>query len=841
MKSAFARLGAATTAAILLAALCGGAAAAAEGDLGIKDMQVDGGVLDFVKEKNAVIVRNYATLTFGEVRIRARNMIYDYKGKNVYAEGDVEFDDPSGSSFYCDWLFFNTTDWHGKAENVRLKAESKDVKLTTIDFLDETPAGVSSVDSSGVAGMQSQIKRISVQASELRSVDKDHQEGLGVKLSASMFAKPHWSIDSGAAVFRRGQKVASWNNVLRIGKVPVFYFPYLIKDLKYDWPWVRVTAGHSEDFGMQVYTRVGLDLDPDPKAKFRLVNAFFDVDWREERGWGLGTEMDYQVGKGRSKGWLRTYYTREDISESVDVERAYNDNDSYVYSGYKNFKPDLYSGEDRWMIEWKHLQEFNDTWDLRMEAYAYSDRDFQEEYFENEYKLNKDPECGFDLRYQNDYVISEWVANKRINSFQTTSEYLPEWRLNVPGVKLGNLPLYVESETRVGWVNRRFDQLLDKYDQTTDNEFGKVEDGDDYGLFFRAHNETKIRAPIDLGPFVLTPYVGGRATYYGDHYGENGDGLGESETTSAFLWGADLSTRLYGVFGGGGWRHVLEPTLSFKGDEDAGADPDELLYIDDVDSYYESHVVTVGLHQRLQKRTGKDGYRDIATFDVNFRSYPNSDEADDWNYGHHTGEIEVNTALYPTTKLSLWANALLDNHDNEVNRLYVGADWRCRDIFRFYVQHSYYRGHYWRYPTTDASRQTTFAIRSKLWNNDSNYAVEYAFTFDHDDNESSFGGFSEQRITLFRDLDTFELGLSFVDDRKDDDRGIYLNLRPIGWAGINRTGVQDGASANLAYPSRYGGESKAEILGKDAAQPDKNAKSADEPLTPISGRPLSKE
>ena len=790
-------------------------------------ISLDGGNMDFVKEKNAVVIRNYAILNVSNTRITARNMVYHNDTREVYAEGDVSFDEPGGSSFYCDRLFFDVGEWRGYAENVRIKAKSP-TPLPVVSIQDESIKGPGDLRKSKI-GKAGSISRMFVSAREVRSINKDHQELIDAVITPSAFVNPTIGIYSKAVNVRRDEKVESWHNVLKIGNIPVFYFPYIIKDLRYDWPWMRVGGGRSDKWGVTAKTKWGFDLFSSNKsAPFRIENIFFDLDYRSKRGMAYGSEVEYSVGKGESFGLLDVYYLNESgISKKDDLERGTDDNESVDYNDRRGWQPDLYRNDDRWGIDWQHRQVFNRNWDLRLEAHAYSDRDYRQEYDEIAYKEDKDAETSLDLRYLNDHLIAELVAVKRLNDFESRTEYLPELRITVPGYRLGVLPVYLENDIRVGFVNRRFDNILDHYSML-ENEINKVTQGDNYGAFFRAYDQTVLRAPLHFGAFVLTPYVGFRATSYGDTYGRpardseltaaqialrdagiyDPSHVTESgrETDTALLWGFALNTKLYGLlnFGGQTYRHVIEPEIRYRADEDPSVDPERLFSIDDLESYHKQHVLTFALHQSLQRKDS-EGVLNVLDFDVSFDQYPLKEEAEEYNYDRTVSQVNFDLIFRPNRKLTLAGNISLDNHDHEINRAFASADWRFNDMFRFYIHQQYYRGHYWgrQGENSDEINQTTLSLRTKLWNNDSRYHAEIAFTYDWEDNPSSFNGISEERLTLTRDCDVFELALSFVNDRKDDDKGVFVQLIPKGWMGFERpASASDLASRQAA--SRYG-------------------------------------
>ena len=819
--------------ALLMMIACTGARVlAADGGLFDENIQIDGGIWETLPGEKTVVLRSYATLVIGTTRIRARNMIYYMETNEVYAEGDVTFDDPSGSAFICDHLFFQITEWQGIAENVRVKAQRAG-RLPKIAFVEEGAVGPGSRQG-GLAGTQGEVRHMSVIADQVRSISRDHQELIGARITPSLFYKPHWHFYSRAVNLRQNEKVESWHNFLKIGPVPIFYFPYLIKDLKYDWPWVRMAGGHTSDHGGYVFTKTGLDFDDNSAAPFRLENMFFDIDWRQHRGWAFGVETDYGMGT-YGQGKFDFYWTDEGgISRTEDQHRAFFDNRDSIYRSDHRWNPSLYRNESRYTFDWEHTQKFNDYWDLRAESHIYSDPDFREEYFEWDDKLDKDPETYVDLRRWHPNWQLEIIGSIRPNKWQSQTVYQPEVQINVPGFRLWDTPLYVKSQMRVGRVARYFNQDLDRFG-LLENEDVKVKHGDKYEAN-RFHQEVSVQAPVHVGElFVLKPYAGARATYYSDIYGRP---TPDSELTAAQArmrdlgrfhsshvtndedgrwntamdWGVEASTRLYGSFDNGSLRHVIEPTISFRGQEKPDIHPEWLLSFDEVDTFDEEHYLEFDLNQKLQKKIG-GALRDIVHFDIKFRYYPLDDEAERYILGEDRAdnydsrsftEIEFDLIVQPTDHLRLWTYGLVDPHDGQLNRLGMGADWQYQDRLRLYLYHLYYRGEYWRYPTRSDISRTTLAMRMPLWNQDSRYAAEVAVTYDWDDSTENFNGIVEYRATIFRDLDTFELGVSFVDDRKDDDKGVFIELRPKGWMGIDRPSSASDAASRQMPPSRYG-------------------------------------
>lgn len=787
-------------------------------------LQVDGGILDFVREKNAVVIRNYATLTIGPRRIRARNMIYYHETKQVYAEGDVSLYDPTGSSFSCDRLYFNINTWVGRAENLRVWAKAPGAAAPPAISNNVVNVRPSLGQASGLFqgfGRDATPNRVNAYAKDVRILGKDHLEMIDATVTPSMFAKPHWGIYSNAVNLRRGEKIESWHNVLKIGSVPILYFPYVIKDLQYDWPWVRVSGGKDGDWGYWVFAKWGIDLDPNPERLFRIYKLFLDTDWRQERGWGFGAEMEYELGKRRdSWGFIDFYHTKEtEIGSNADWERANTDNDypGKYFASNPRWEPALYRDENRYDLGWWHRQVFTDRLDLRIEAHTSSDRDFLREYFADIYNTEKEPETFLDLRYRADQWQLELVAQARTNDWQNQSEYLPELRFTIPGLKLGETPFYLKSDSRAGIIRRRTDEMLE--DLALLNEaLHRVQEDGDSPFLARAYNRTEIYTPISLGSWKLQPYAGVAAAAYSKTY----DGhFGEEDGTGNVLplYGFDLSTRVYGLYRENRWRHLVEPTIRFEGQGEPTHDPDRFFNVDAIDNLRESRLLTFALHQKLQEKQEK-GIRDFIDLDLKVGYQFVEEEADRLHGGHHWTDIAADLVVRPWDTLSFFGGMKWDPNEGEVSTLDIGLDWRYRDRFRTYLTHRYRPTVYEAWTGEEyESNTTTLALRTQLWDRHSKYAFEYAIRYEHENNDYVHHGLVRQKFTLIRDLDTFELSLSVIDDRAEDERHYLVNLTPKGWVGsgasLSYDMIEAEADSRYSHPTTQADDNPSESTGEE--------------------------
>ncbi|MHC4871049.1 MAG: LPS-assembly protein LptD [Planctomycetota bacterium] len=768
--------------------------AASMNPFGEDPIDVQGGQIDYVKEKNAVAIRGYASISTGSITIKAKNMVYFRDTKEVYAEGDVSMIEPTGGIFYCESLYFNIKEMRGESKDVRMMGQSAEADVAKPTDLSTGLAGPGGRKSGWDSKTAMPFNRMFMRAKKIRSLGRDEQELLKPSLTTDNSPSPVFRLSSAAAQLKRNEKVESWHNVLWIGRVPVFYLPYIIKDLRYDWPWMRLAAGNSGKWGPYALSTWGIDLDPSDKSYFRPEKLFFDLDWRKDRGFAGGIDLKYEMGFKDSYGKIDTYYLKEtEISRADDLDRAKDDTE---YG-------DTYADDERWKVEWEHYQDLGNNWDLRAEANVYSDRDFLYEYFRKEYNEDKEPETAVNIRKLEEHFVFEMVGKKRVNDFMSQAEYLPEARFTLPGYQIGKTDYYIRNDTRVGYIGKRFDRKAD--DEEVFENY-RV-DGNRIDGFARAHTDTRIYRPFKLGKFAtFTPYAGGIASYY-----ESGYELDGEHARIAGLYGAELMGRFYGTYKNGTVRHIIEPVVSFTANEDPTLSHKKLYTVDEVDLYDELHYFTFSLHNKIQTRRmvtlagqedkgPQEKIVDLIDFDISTKYIPLKTEALDSNYGHHFTQLEFDMVYRPTDRLSIYGDLNWDLEDHYPTTGSLGFDWKYRDLLRMHTTHRFRRGDTTIDPHSDKSNETTFAFR---WLASDKYSLEYAIAYEWaNSTEDIDSGMSKQRVSLIRNLKVFELTTSYVRDARRDDHSVFVTLSPIGISPLERAD-EDSDTVIPLMDSRY--------------------------------------
>ena len=799
-----------------------------------ENFNISGGTLNYLPGSNAVLVRDYATLTVQGRKIRARNIVFFTDTNKLYAEGDVAVEDPKGAFLNCDQLYFDIKDWKGRARNIRIRNDDNTVNTTdSVEERDVTVTRPTLGASSGLSMTDNTRRnteidagkiRMNLTATDMRMISKDHYEATNVTASPSNYARPHWSIASKSIQVRNGEKVEAYHNFIKIGKIPIFYFPYLIYDLQYDWPLYSTTAGSDSKQGYYWLNRLGwkfknpeYDEEGNKIVRFaQLDTIFVDADFRSNRGYGLGGELNYSVkgiGKGGS-GHVRGYWIKEIYTTNKEDQARANEDNEFAgnhWSSNKNYNQEegLYGDKNRYMVEWWHTQNLTDEIDLRAQAHYYSDRDFQKEYFRNEWSQFKEEKTNATLRYLGDKFVTEMIVQGRINEFESETDYMPEWRASLPGLQLFELPVYLESDMRAGLLRHRFDKeltSLSQDDRTLLNQNYRMNNDGGTPWIGRVYNKTELNAPFDLGIVNIRPHVGGFLAGYTDGYNGNYGTTDSGKFNAALTWGVDFSTRFFGNFDT--VRHMIEPTVSLIGNETPVTNRADLYYLDNLDNYRKSHAVDFDIYQQFDIKKEDGTTRKLGRLSLSGGFILDDKEAKEFNNNNIAKDLVLDGAIYPTESMSVFGDMTYSFAGDRISNATVGADYWFSTKLRGYLTHTYSSGYNFARNSyfgpiaednIDESNLTTAALRTQLWNKHSRYSLEYAISYQWNDGESYLGtdkiwhdgaesGIQTQRIGLIRDLDTMELSVSASINHLDNNNfSVFVNLSPKGWLGIQRT------------------------------------------------------
>lgn len=462
--------------------------------------------------------------------------------------------------------------------------------------------------------------------------------------------------------------------------------------------------------------------------------------------------------------WERAF--SPDVRTKGEIEAwGIHDNRSFDDDGY--VPPDSF----RYRIVSESRTWLGKEWIVDHEWSEFSDRGVNNEFFERDDLQHKDRESYLRGRWQPrnpGYLVVTADGKWHQRDFVTETTQLPEVGVWLSGAPLltprrrGGLGVDITSETRAGYLGRRFDEALK--DTTPSPE--------DYEAW-RLYTDTLVNAAGNLDDLRLSAHVGVSGAAYAGRT-DDGNDLGPA----ALLAGLRANMQFWRVFAArGGWmeldglRHVIDV------DAEVGArfldshDPSDVPYFDYHETQRDRTSVVARYRNRLQTRRRSSGrevstpesgvpiqapMRTVADLEIGLRWFLD----DKGPYGLTSpGDLEVR--YYGEIKPGLELAGELDyDFDGGVQVGSISAGWRTtlrERPFSLFAGHRYVK---------DRSASLT---GDASWRFSDRYAVQGRVTYDFDEGEDTvrllFRRYSDDHVIVFgfnvRNRDDFGVEFSF--------------------------------------------------------------------------------
>lgn len=702
----------------------------------------------FTLSDGAVIAYGNVMLRSGKLELKTDHMVFYQSRMEVYAEGNIIMSE-NNRVLYADKIYYNFKTGSGIVSDARVITYS--------------PWEVSTSIASGwrVFCTKPGDYSWSLFANKLYKYGNSMFLGESATSSPSGFGKPLFKIRSKKIRFMPNHKAASTHNVIFAGPIPVFYFPYLVKDLSGRWPWINIALGQTKEWKQYVFAKVGYKIR-------KHSELLIDLDYRRRQGMAGGIGLNYSLDgplKG-GRGTIRSYYIdeREKGERGLEYAKLAADNDV--------------EGRERYKIEFQHTQPFNFSkrfvatrdWTLNAEIYKYSDKYFRAEYFEQE-ALTARRENNLTLMKSTLHTDFELLTQFRVNRWLSETNYLPEARFRVLSWPIKESGFYYSSATQTGFIKYMYDESLERDDVDS----------------WRAHTEQTISYLARLGTALkLEPYVGGEFTFYENTLDETDDSLRD-----AFLYGAELSSRIMGLFEKKStfWdlnklRHVITPGIRFTGRTRPNIKPAELFQFDTIDAHDKSNMVTVFLRNNFYTKRGNDKHiSEFASVEIQFNGYPDSEEAERLNDGHFLGEIGLYWRLRPRDFMTFAGDVRFDPQAHDPRVINFGFTLEPTKQWSLFLGHRYFRTDQEDALVDDSSESSlkfTYRINER-------WAIRISGNYEFFDREIPErghvpSGFTEQKLTLFRRQGSWQFSMSYFRNSVvfPVDEGIFFAIGLVG-------------------------------------------------------------
>ncbi len=376
---------------------------------------------------------------------------------------------------------------------------------------------------------------------------------------------PYWSFSVSSARVNIDHYAHLYNLRLKVGRVPVFYSPYLV------WPVKRERAA-------------GL--------------LFPEFGTTRDRGRVFTQGLFLPLGRSADATLFGEYYTEAGFGGGGELRVVPNEKGLAVLSGF--YIQDNVAGFGRYRVTYRQTQEFLNGFRMVADINQVSDFDFFTD-FERELRLASSPTILARIEFtRNGQWTSVNIRDLRrdqlfANGTTLVQSTLPEIEWRGRSHRVGRTPLYFSFESSAASIQ----------------QYGEKANAD----YYRADFFPVITMPLSLVPWLdVTPAVTYRATYYTQRRlmdGASDTKFGVDESIVRNVGGAGIEvvgpkfSRIFqkdGLPDAPKFKHTFEPRLAYAFQQGAKR-TDELLVYDDVDRIITAqNLFTYGLRTRLFAR-----------------------------------------------------------------------------------------------------------------------------------------------------------------------------------------------------------------------------------------------
>jgi len=603
---------------------------------------------------------------------------------------------------------------------------------------------------------------------------------------------------------------------LKLGPVVLFPLPTISFDLTQHFPFLRASAGNSKLFGYFALFRIGFNLGVNPERVFDPQRLYIDTDVRIKRGPALGGEFQYATGSrptdpdadkifDRGEGHIRVYgldelwiTDRDDFDRAVrnrdrratlkldgDPRRTYDNNLLWLarrnldHAGGPSNKLETYQGDFRELIDFQHhqpLQHFLGLNDVQLDFkyHQVSDRDFELDYFRNNYLKDDQPEALASARKAGDDYSAELLFRANPQDFDggpphstfergTFTSYEPALSFDYLSTAIGK-GFYLNGQAQAARVRRSFDDLIvDEHDYTADRLMSKL----------------VLERPFRLGALSFRPYLGGQLTGYDDSRD------GGSTTQGALLYGMDLSSRIYGTFDGArndelgvlGFRHIIEPRISYQAVGDTIEKPKNVLDFDYIDNLQANQTVRFSVDQLFQTKRENDQGEirnvNVAGFNIYTDLYVRETDRKRLLDGHAFDLLYMNGFLNVLDVAKVFGDVGFNMSFRDVETANLGIEIDPKGRWHLIVQERFFYHDINRGITGSDTVSFTFEYQlSERWRG------SYTESRERRDTNLNSKGTQSRQITFTRLYGGFNLSLNYKLDKVLKENSFHVSFAP---------------------------------------------------------------
>ena len=611
----------------------------------------------------------------------------------LYLEGDIVFRQ-GDRVIYADAMYYNVSREVGMvldAEAITTVPEFQGVVRLKAEILRQVSRGDFLAVDAAVTTSRMGVPRYWLQSRELRLTDR---------------ARTTVDPVTGGVRLTRDPYVSSSGNFVYLGGVPVLYWPRFASSLQRSNTYLRNAKFRNDNiFGTQLmlewdlFQILGWENAPEG------IDVAVTTDYLSDRGPAIGSKSRYDLPgflglPGRVTGTYDSWLIRDRGLDTLGSVR-------------RNLVPET---DIRGRALLRHRHQLPNDFELLAELGYLSDRNFLEQYLEQEWDQDKDHDTGVRLRKYGGSQLLDLSANLQINDFYQETERLPRIDHYVLGSSWLGDRLTWSAHNKVGYTRLNVaDTPLDPIEAASvsvlPGELGRE------GL--EAGTRQELALPVSLGPLKLSPFISGEAV----HYGQAADGndltrlTGQAGIRAALpMWRADPTVQS-GLLNVRGLAHKVDWSFEYFA-ADSNASFDQLPFYDSLDDNSQEQFrrrfivsdyggvlpaeldprtyalrhgfqrwvaspsdvivddlqqVRLGVHQRVQTKRGLPGRErvtDLFQFDVDTILFPNAERD---NFGQTLGPTTYLARYHVGDRVALLSDGYFDFFDLGLRSVSAGV------------------------------------------------------------------------------------------------------------------------------------------------------------------------
>lgn len=555
-------------------------------------------------------------------------------------------------------------------------------------------------------------------------------------LTTDNVADPAFSIRSKKLVISPGKSATAQQASVRIGNLPVMYFPTYTRHLNRHPNHVLLTPGYRTLYGPYLLGKYHWFWTTN-------LSGAFNVDFRQKRGFGFGPEVEYDFGRW-GRGQATAYYTHDDKPGFDPLRQPIDD--------------------ERYRIKFAHQATLRTNLTATLLINKQSEAQVIRDFFESEYREDPQPKSFLELNQLWSNFSLSLIAQPQLNDFFQSVERLPDLKLSGFRQQIGASPFFYESDSSLGYY--RFQPV----ESSITNDYSAM----------RGDTFHQILLPKTFfGWLNFVPRVGGRFTHYGETESD-GTVRGEQDR-GVFNTGAELSAKASRVWNQArsplldiaGLRHIVEPSINYVFVPDPSRAPRELPQFDyelqslrllpidypdynSIDSIDSQNVLRLSLHNKLQTKRA-DGIDNLVNWGLytDWRIDPRSDQ-------ETFADLFSDLDLKPRSWLILSSEIRYNLDQSNIRIAKHTTSIVPNDVWALSLGHWYVRED----PAFGLQSENNLIHSSLYYRFNENWAARVTHHY-----EARDGVLEEQYYTLYRDLRswTSALTLRFRDHRFGQD------------------------------------------------------------------------